>query len=146
MRRFDKGRGPGRRRRASITVAVLVCLLVIMLIGASLLRIAGSQRAAVLGEERMLQADWLAESGMERAAARLAADPLYAGETWPIPADALGGGSSGLVSIRVESRPDEPGLRLVTVQADYPAEVVRRMRARKQGVMRTVDRRGVGLH
>ena len=81
--------------RAMISVAVLVCLLVIMLICASLLRLVQSRRALIRNEERKLQADWLVESGLDRAAARLGDDPSYRGETWTIPADELGGQGAG---------------------------------------------------
>jgi hypothetical protein len=118
-----------------ITVVVLVCLLVITLIGAGLLRIVGSQRTLIQGEERGLQADWLAESGIERAAARLAIDPDYRGETWSIPADALGGPSPAVVSIKAGPHRDGPDRRLVTVQADYPSDTDRRVRSSKQSVV-----------
>ena len=47
-----------------------------------LLRLVGSQRVLIRSEERTLQAEWLAESGVERAVARLAGDTSYRGETW----------------------------------------------------------------
>jgi hypothetical protein len=125
--------------RAMITVAVLVCLLVITLICGSLLRLVQSQRTQIHSEELRLQADWLAESGLERAAARLGEDPAYHGETWSLSADELGGPASGVVTITVEPRregdQDASNERLVTVLADYPRDPPRRVRARKQGIV-----------
>jgi hypothetical protein len=118
-----------------ITIAVLVCLVVITMIGAGLLRLVSSQRVMIRGEERGMQSEWLAESGIERAVARLASDPEYRGETWSIPADALGGPSPGVVSIKVGPLRDERVRRLVTVQADYPSDPEQRVRTTKQTVV-----------
>ncbi len=73
-----------RSRRALTTVAVLVCLIVISLIGAALLKVGLAQRNQVRSQEQRLQAEWLAESGLDRALGRLAADRSYLGEKWPI--------------------------------------------------------------
>jgi type II secretory pathway component PulK len=133
---------PGRRgfwdqgpRRGMISVAVLVCLLVITLIFGSLLRLVQSQRALVRNEGRRLQADWLAESGLDRAAARLGDDPAYRGENWTLPADELGIQAPGVVTITVERRKGAANQRLVTVQADYPRDPPRRARSRRQMIV-----------
>jgi hypothetical protein len=127
------------RRRGSITVAVLVCLLVITVIAAGLLRQVQSQRALLKDEERRLQAEWLAESGLERAAVRLHDDPAYRGETWAITAGELGGPASGVVSIKIEPIPggaeSNSNQRRVTAQADYPVDPPHRVRTRKQVVV-----------
>ena len=78
-----------RSRRALTTVAVLVCLIVITLIGAALLKVGLAQRNQVRSQEHRLQAEWLAESGLDRALGRLAADRNYRGEEWPIRAEDL---------------------------------------------------------
>lgn len=122
-------------RRGMIAVAVLVCLMVATMIGAGLLKLVRTQQATIRGEERRLQADWLAESGLERAGARLAADPDYRGETWDLRAVDLGGDDPGRVTIAVAPQPDDPRRRLVTVQADYPTDPGRRARSQKQLVM-----------
>src|SRR4051812_26209456 len=79
------------RRRGAFTVVVLVCLLISTMLLASLLKLAlmhdGQSEHVLL----RLQTAWLAESGLERAAERLAAGPAYNGETWTIKADRLGG-------------------------------------------------------
>ena len=63
---------------------VLVCLAVAAAISVVVVRQIATERQAVQMNHRSLQALWLAEAGVERAAARLAADPKYAGETWTI--------------------------------------------------------------
>jgi hypothetical protein len=132
----DRMRARGLRpRRGLITVAVLICLVVIAMIGVGLLRVGRLERTTIDHDERALQAEWLAESGIEHAAGRLAGEPGYPGETWSIPADALGGPWSGVVSIKVEPSRDEPARRLVTVQADYPTDPALRVRTSKQRVV-----------
>jgi hypothetical protein len=118
------------RRRAIISAAVLVCLLVMAIVCGSLLRLTRTERGLNRAEERQLQADWLAESGLDRAAARLEKDPNYRGETWKISADDLGGPAPGVVTIEVEPGrgPDAARRRLVTVRADYPPEAPQRVR------------------
>ena len=90
---------------------MLIGLIVIGIICAGLLKVALARRAEVGAEERGLQADWLAESGLERASARLSAAGDYSGETWQIPAEELGGRASGTVAIRVEPVADHPERR-----------------------------------
>ena len=77
-----------------------------------------------------MQAEWLAESGAARASARLQADNAYHGETWDVPASALGGRDEGRVTIVVEPLKDSPGSRRVRVEADYPRGDVDHYRAR----------------
>jgi hypothetical protein len=116
---------------------VLVCLLVLALIAAGLLRMVHLQRGVLRTEERRLQADWLVESGLERAAARLADDAAYPGESWTLSARELEGPAPGVVTIAVEPGPGPAaaGSRLVTVVADYPGDPRQRVRSRKQAVV-----------
>ena len=122
-------------RRAMVTFVVLVCLVMITLIGGGLLRLARSERASIRAEERGLQADWLAESALERASAILANDGDYRGETWSIPAVEFGGTDSGSVRIEVEDDPDDSSRRVIKVRADYPDEPERRVRRSKRAIV-----------
>lgn len=104
--------------------AVLVVLVVLMLLGvavslalrANLAARAESRRAAA-----RLQAEFLATGGLELAAARLGGDANYAGETWNVAANELGGSESAEVSIEVAMDASHPGDRQITVLAVYPA-------------------------
>ena len=130
---FVKAPGP---RRGLTSVAVLFCLVVVMLIGAALVRIALTQRGFDRDLERRLQAEWLVESGVERALARLDADRGYAGETWSISSEELGTPREGrpagihenadpaaaIVTITVDRPPGAAGRGKVRVQADYPRD------------------------
>jgi hypothetical protein len=136
MRRLHPGHG-GSRRSGMISVAVLVCLLVMTLICGSLLRLVHSQRALVRNQERTLQADWLAESALERAVSRLGSEPAYRGETWTLSAFDLGGQTPAVVIIKVEPLrdPAESNRRQVMVQADFPIDAPQRIRSRRQAIV-----------
>jgi type II secretory pathway component PulK len=128
---------PGRRhnpprRRGVVLLAVIVLVGVASLVAVSILKLAAARRETLRGELRQLQSDWLAESGLERAAARLAADPRYPGETWILDPETLGGRDAAVVRIEVQPVPGQAGRRLVRVRADYPDDARRRARRSKQ--------------
>ena len=103
-------------RRGVIMVVALVCMAVAVVMGGLLLKTAALQRQACDAQERQDQARWLAESALERAAARLAADAHYPGETWTT--DELRDG--GQVQITVERPPAAQVRTLTRVTAEYP--------------------------
>jgi len=135
-----------RHRRALTTVAVLVCLVVITLIVAALLKVGLAQRNQIRSSERKLQAEWLAESGLDRALARLAADGDYSGEEWPILAQDLSLGEipttgeparasarpAAMIRISVEHVAQQANRRRIRVQADYGLDPPNRSRHTKQ--------------
>lgn len=117
-------------RRGLSLVPALACLVVVVLFCVLLVRQVSNHRAVVRLEERRVQAEWLAESGLARAAARLGAEPGYAGETWELaPADL--GGQPGLVRITVEPVDGRADARRVRVEADFPRDGTPRARAGK---------------
>jgi Tfp pilus assembly protein PilX len=117
-------------RRGLTLVAALVCLIVVGLICASLLRLAHAQRSQVRGLEHQAQAEWLAESGLDRAVTRLQDDRSYTGEMWSLAPDALGGRYPGVVRIVVSST-NSSTTRTIRVEADYPAGSGDEARARQ---------------
>jgi hypothetical protein len=139
--------GNGRRRSRGLTVvAILTCLIVVTLMSAAILRVALSHRNVVRAQERRLQAEWLAESGIGRAIARLGLDRDYAGEVWAIsPADlgqdepppasgtaAKSDQSAAVVTIAIERIPGGSARRRIRVQADYPSDALKRSRQTKE--------------
>ena len=108
-------------RHGATLIAAMVCIMVVSVILASLLKLAASHRRQMRTEERRLQTVWLVDSSLERAASRLKTSPDYAGETWRIPAAGLGGRHSGLVTISVETLDSDADHRIVSVEARYPA-------------------------
>jgi hypothetical protein len=124
------GRAPNPRRGLTV-VAVLMCLIVLTLIGAALLKLGLVRRQINRDYELRLQAEWLLESGVNRALARLA-ESGYKGETWRLGAADLGlpersdpingqkKGNAAIVTIAVDQPGTEARRRRIRVHADYP--------------------------
>ena len=110
------------RRRGAFLVIVMICLLLSSLLVGALLKLALLQARQLSQEQLRLQADWLAESGLERAALKLAGDADYPGETWNLEPRDLGGAEAALVTIRVEKEETQTRVRAVTIEAVYPAD------------------------
>ena len=122
-------------RRGVILIALMVFLAVAMMIVISWLKLAGVERRQLRSLQSRAQAEWLAESALNRAAARIAADPTYRGETWKLDSADIGGRDAGEVLIRVEPVADSSNLKNVTVQADYPVDPAHRNRRTKTVVV-----------
>ena len=123
------------RRRGAILVAVMVCLLLVSLIGASLIRLGLTQYEQTRWDELQLQAAWLADSGVERAVAKLGQDTGYDGETWQVSLVHRGKESQASVQIQVQPIQGQPTQRRVTVAATYPAEGKRRAKVSKTQIV-----------
>jgi len=117
-------------RRGAVVLFAMIALLLTSVIGGSLLKTALAQRRFALREQTRLQSIWLAESGVQRAVARLFRDPDYTGETWNVSASDIGGNKGAEVIIEVETVDDVPNRRRVTVIADYPQNLPQRSRTR----------------
>jgi Tfp pilus assembly protein PilV len=116
-------------------MVVLVSIGILAVLLVSILRLAAAERRALRAEQWRTQAAWLAESAVERAAARLEADSSYAGETWTIPPEELDGRDPASVSISVETSAGQPSRRVVRVVADYPSQFQDRVRRSRQVVL-----------
>lgn len=115
-------------RRGVILAAVLITLAIAAALLLALVQAAVVRRSAAEVAAWRTQAALLAESAMERAAVRLAADPSYRGETWNIPADASASWKGAVVVIRAETPAGKPDTRRVSVCADYPNDPLHRAR------------------
>ena len=116
-------------------IVALVCVVVALAITVSIIKLAATGRRMCRERSWQVQAAWLAESGLERAAWRLADQPDYTGETWSLSADELATTDAAVVTIQVETIPDRPDRRRVRVRADYPNHPQHRARASKQAVV-----------
>ncbi len=123
---------PARPRHGAALIFAMIALLIVSMIGGGILNLTVAQHRQAQQEQVRLQAEWLADAALERAAARLAQSADYTGETWHISAAALGGDAPGRVQIDVARRPDRPGLRALTIVASYPGESPQRARVEKQ--------------
>jgi type II secretory pathway component PulK len=118
-------------------IVVLLAMAMATIIFLATLKMIAVQRKTIALGARQIQAGWLADSGVERAAARLAADANYRGETWNISPEDLDGRDGGTVAIRVEDIPGKPGRRAVHVEADFPPDPQQRAREVRDVIIRT---------
>ena len=125
----------GGSRRGAFVVVVMICLLVAGMLLGSLLKMALRQDRQLEREQASVQAEWLADSALARAAARLARDPDYAGETWTIHEGHLCGPEAAVVIIRVQEDKSQRNSRLVIVEATYPAEGPQQARRTRQATV-----------
>lgn len=128
--------GTAARRRGAIIILAMIALLLVTMIGGSLMKLALTQRRQVHYEILRLQADWLVESGLERAAARLSADRDYTGETWSLGGDELGTGRSASVVIRVQNVEKDAAQRRVAIAVEYPTDMTLQARPRREFLVR----------
>jgi type II secretory pathway component PulK len=125
-----------RKNRGFVTVAALVCLGLAGAIFVSLLQRLNTQRRDVDRLQRTVQARWLAESGLQRAAAQLADDAGYSGETWIIPADKLDGRQTAQVTIAVPGSAEEMSEHSIEVSALFPDSKVTGVRVNRRVELR----------
>jgi len=123
-------------------VVVLIGMAVATMIFLSVLKLIALQRQSVELQTRQIQAGWLAESGVQRASARLAAEANYRGETWTIPAQDIGGRDSASIAIRVDGIPAKLDRRAVHVEADYPNDPDQRARQVRDIVVPAPPKKG----
>ncbi len=111
------------RRRSG--AAILVVLVILMVFGVAMtlaMQTNLAARAEVRRAAARLQAEYLATAGMELAQARLSGDPGYAGETWQVPAEELGGRDRAEVRIEIANVAEQPEQRKIVVVATYPLD------------------------
>lgn len=102
-----------RRGLAAIWALVILAVITVLMTLITWQGLAGLRQAE--RREHQLQADWLARSGLEAAAARLLAADDFKGETLePL--------ARSRVTITVDAKPDAPGLFRITSEARYPVE------------------------
>jgi Tfp pilus assembly protein PilV len=114
------------RRRGAALIAALICVLLVSMMSAVLVKTALVQRDQLEQDAWQLQADWLAQSALERTIARLKTDAEYTGETW-MPATAQGT-PIGRVTIEIVQASGDTTERLLRATADVPDDPVRRAR------------------
>ena len=120
-----------KRRWGVVLVAVLVCMMLAAALFVAILGGAAARHRQIQQRQLEMQAVWLTEAGVERAAARLASDADFTGDTWHIAAEQLGGRHDGMVRTLVQRDATLPDRYLVTVNADYPNDPVNRVRNSK---------------
>lgn len=129
------GRDRVRKRQGFALLAVMCCLIAVSFLVVNWLKAASFERERLRSAERRLQADWLAEAAIERAAAKLAKNESYSGETWKIAAADLGGADAAAVEIKVTSNSNRAVERTIKVSADFPVEALHRVRSTREIVV-----------
>ena len=104
------------RRHGAILAAALVCLLIVLLFAGALVQAIVTQRRLARSGEQQPQAMHLADAGLRRAVFHLLRSPDYAGETWRVPAEQLGGAQGAEVLIQVTSPEAAPRQKQVRVE------------------------------
>ena len=107
------------QKKGVVLVCVIVCLAVVALILAGMLKRTLLTRQQIRTERNARQTQWLVQAGAERAAFFLARDSKYKGEQWSLPADAIAGTEPGAVSISVSR--DATDRANVQIVAEYPS-------------------------
>src|SRR5919108_331003 len=101
-------------RSGAALVVALICLLLVGVLAATLVRSAVMQHDQVLQEQWQIQAETLAASALDRAVVQLSSDPNYPGEAW-LPVSAAGAPIGRvLIAIAVDD-PAQPDLRAIRV-------------------------------
>jgi hypothetical protein len=109
-------------RRGAVMVFALIALLVASLMIGSLMRTASKSHRQLKRDEYRLQANFLADAGVQRALRLLQQDPEFQTGEWNISSEQLVPGRSAHVQMTVTTDPDNPAERIVSAVARYPME------------------------
>jgi len=121
----DKPRPTSWRRSAPSHRGVALIAVIGLMAVASVLFVIWAQAAvARLRVQKTrhdhVQATWLAEAGLRRAAAQIQIDDAYLGETWNVSAERLQRKAGAVVTITAEPLAGRPHMRRVTATAQLP--------------------------
>jgi len=131
--RLSAAKSPSaRERRGAVLALALIVFLLCVTILCTLLQSVVNHERQVRDRRQIDQAAWLADAGINRAAAQLRQSASYRGETWNVSADELGGAASGKVTIEVKASDQQSAALHVTAQADYPDDAVHRIRQSRE--------------
>ena len=119
-----------RRRGAGLIIA-LTTLLVVMLMTGTIVQSLVAEIRQTRRNAAELQAHWLADAALARAAAQLRASSAYSGETWQ-PAITADESDVGIAEIRVEHPVGERAQVKLIVEARYPDHPTRRITTRRE--------------
>jgi type II secretory pathway component PulK len=133
------------RRRGGALIFALVTLLVVMLMTGTLVRALMMEVRRSRQAVTELQSQWLAESAIERATARLRADPQYQGEIWkPEITDAQGDAAAAVAEVQVEKLADDPQRARISINARYPDHPWRRVAVQRSYILPRSEKQSPG--
>jgi Tfp pilus assembly protein PilX len=123
-------------RRGVVLAAALVAFLATAAVLFALLKTVVNHQREVRDQRQSLQAQALADAGIDRGVAQLRRSDAYRGETWHVPDSQLDGTATADVEIRVEAVADHPDQLHLFVQADYPSDPIHRARQSRQATIK----------
>ena len=102
-------------------MSVMICLALVMMLMVAWFKTISLERQQLRAQQNRIQAEYLAQSALVRAAARLAAEGAYDGESFDVSAESLASNAPAKVTIKVAAIPDDAQARWITVSARVPA-------------------------
>lgn len=106
-------------RRGFALVLSILSLVLFGLAAAVLVQSLDWQRGVVQSDAIRLQVDWLAQSAVNRAAAKLNEQPDYVGETWAVPATELDGTATAKITITAAKAAEPAKRHQVQIHVEY---------------------------
>jgi type II secretory pathway component PulK len=119
------------RRGTALAVALCTLLIVMLVAGAVVRMLLSSERQSRRNQEE-LQAQWLGDAALMRAAAQLHVQSDYTGGTWRPPGRPGPADRRGIAEIRVEQDASRRDLRRIIVVAHYPDHEFQRATAERE--------------
>ena len=117
--------GRATRPRGFVLVAVIVVFAFAMTLFGLWAKAAVQRHRQTRGHQFRVQAERLAEAGLQRAVARHAINVNYDGETWSVPAGVLHPRQTATVRVRLTPNDDDTMLH-IEARAEFPAGALHR--------------------
>ena len=127
-----------RNRPAAVLFAVVAVMVIASLLLFAWMRSTLRQHQVVRGQEISMQADWLLESALARAASRFTSKPAYTGEEWRIEDETLAAQGAALATIVVNAADEADANNQadrqtkISVLVTYPLESRQQVRREKE--------------
>ena len=109
----------------------LVCLSVVLLLSAAIVRNLVFHQRQTRADQQRLQAMWLAESAVDRAYAALRLSPEFTHAVWQVELTGAHGPETGVAEISVESDSSSSRQRRIHIVARWPDDPLHRSVHRK---------------
>lgn len=121
---FRSSKNISGRKKGFIIILVLVSLIVASMFAGVMIRQSMMTEKQSERELNHIQANWLVESGIERAFNQMRSNQDYAGETWKITESELNTDEPAEVLISIDENQEEEKSRQLVVKATYPVNSV----------------------
>jgi hypothetical protein len=123
------------RRSGAVLVAAVIALLTAAVILFGVLKAAVNHYRQLRTNRYAVQAEALANAGIDRAIAQLRRSEKYQGEVWKLAPEDLDNTAPGEVTIQIDPATKYPDSLHVKVQADYPSDTEQRARKSRETII-----------